>query len=477
MNFSWPQRAAGKSARRSAARIGLVGIAAVTVAGTAALTAPAISAMAATGTNPTTTVVTNPLFPITEPVDTPATVNFEVTDNVAGGPAPTGTVNITTAAPWADNAGLPAGTVYQCTADLTPAAGVNGDGLAYSTGSCATGGVGWGFIELGATYSGDANNATSDTDGTEIKIVNLYPTTTTVTAPTGTAGKAVTLAATLGGPAKTDPGNVLAASPEIESAVPPNPDTINFTITNAADDVVATCPYVPLAGGTTAPANYADCTVPATLAAGKYNVTAVFAGDEYAAGATATGTLTVNAPKSSTTTKMSGVSGYVGGKTTLAAKVTGGSTPTGTVKFVWGGKTLCSASLSKGAAHCTHVFTGVGSLKVQAVYEGDSTHNTSSSAVATVKVTKQPTSVKVSASKATTGKAVKLTATVKALSAATGTVTFYVNGHKVGTAKVSGGKASWSYTWHATGTYKVTAVYGGNSTHLGSKGAVSVKVG
>jgi hypothetical protein len=477
MNFSWPQRAAGKSVRRSAARIGLVGIAAVTVAGAAALAAPAMSAMAATGTNPTTTVVTNPLFPITEPVDTPATVDFEVTDNVAGGPAPTGTVNITTAAPWADNAGLPAGTVYQCTADLSPAAGVNGDGLAYSTGSCATGGVGWGFIELGATYSGDANNATSDTDGTEIKIVNLYPTTTTVTAPTGTAGKAVTLAATLGGPAIKDPGNVLAASPEIESAVPPNPDTINFTITNAADAVVATCPYVPLAGGTTAPANYADCTVPGTLAAGKYNVTAVFAGDEYAAGATGTGTLTVSAPKIATATKLAGVSAYAGAKTTLAATVAGGSSPTGTVKFVSGSKTLCSASVSKGAAHCTYTFGSVGSVSVKAVYGGDATHSASSSAAATVKVTKQHTSVKVTASKASTGKAVKLTVTVKALSAATGTVTIYVNGHKVGTAKVSGGKATYSYTWHAAGTYKVTAVYGGNSTHLASNGAVSVKVG
>jgi trimeric autotransporter adhesin len=239
--------------------------------------------------NATTTVVTNPLFPITEPVDTPAAVNVMVTDDTAGGPAPTGNVTVTTDVPWADNAGLAPGTVYSCTAPLA-AAGVNANGTAYSTGSCMTGGVGWGFIELGAIYSGDANNATSDTDGTEIKIVNLYPDTTTVTAPTGTAGDPVTLVATLGGPGG---GNVLAASPEIESAVPPNPDTITFTVTDDTDAVVATCDVVPLAGGTTAAANYADCDV--TLPAGTYTVTAVFAGDEYAAPSTGTATLTVGA--------------------------------------------------------------------------------------------------------------------------------------------------------------------------------------
>jgi large repetitive protein len=469
MNFGWPDRAAGKAARRSAARVGLIGIAALTVAGAAALTAPAMSAMAATGTNETTTVINIP-FPDTLPADTAATIPVTVTDDVAGGPAPTGTVTVTTAGAY--NVSLPADEVYACTtAALAPAAELNADGLAYSTGTCtiylSNTGVPLytGFIEIVANYSGDDNNAPSNTDGTENKIVNLLPTNTTVTPSTATAGQAVTLKATVG------PGNILygAGSDQIFNGVP---DVVTFSVNGAA-----ACTNAPLGGpvGPTDPPNYAVCTV--TLPAGTYTIQAAYSGDEYTAPSAVTQTLTVSPSMQATATKMSGASGYVGGKTTLAATVTGGSIPTGTVRFVSGGKMLCSASLSKGAARCAHVFTGVGSVKVEAVYGGDSAHKSSSSAVVTVKVTKQPTAVKVTASAASKGKAVKLTATVKSLTAATGSVTFYVNGHKVGTAKVAGGRASWSYTWHAAGTYKVTAVYGGNSTHAGSNGTASVKVG
>jgi large repetitive protein len=251
--------------------------------------------VAAPPLNPTTTVVTNN-FPITEPFETPATVNVMVTDDVAGGPAPTGSVLVTSAATWADNAGY-SGPLQACTAVLA-AAGVNEDGEAYSTGSCGPlAGAGWGFIEFGAIYTPATGSdfTASNNDGTEVKIINLYPDTTTVTAPAGTAGEADTLVATLGGPAAVNPGNVLAASPEAGLyGGPANPDTITFTVTDeGTDTVVATCDTVPLAGGTTAAANYADC--PVTLPAGTYTVTAVFAGDEYAATSTGTATLTIAA--------------------------------------------------------------------------------------------------------------------------------------------------------------------------------------
>jgi Bacterial Ig-like domain (group 3) len=245
--------------------------------------------VAAPPVDPTTTVVTNPLFPITAPVDTPAPVNVMVTNSVAGGPAPTGQVEVNSADPWVVN--NPAAAATSCTATLAPA-GVNPNGTAYSTATCDAGGIGWGFVLVGVIYTPNSTAfATSNTDGeNEIKIVNLYPDTTTVTAPAGTAGVADTLVATLGGPGG---GNVLSASPEIETAVPPNPDTITFTVTDDTDAVVATCETVPLAGGTTAAANYADCDV--TLPAGTYTVTADFAGDEYAAPSSGTATLTIDA--------------------------------------------------------------------------------------------------------------------------------------------------------------------------------------
>jgi hypothetical protein len=182
-----------------------------------------------------------------------------------------------------------------------------------------------------------------------------------------------------------------------------------------------------------------------------------------------------HAAKHATTTKMSAVSGYVGTKLTLAAKVTG-STPKGTVKFIWGHTTLCSATLSNGTARCGHVFGGVGSLRVEALYTGNSTHK-ASSAVATVKVLAVKTSVKVTASPAaaTTGKAVKLTA-VLTPTASAGTVTFSVGATKLGSAKVVSGKATLSHTWTTAGARTVTAAYGGNATHAKSSGTTKVTV-
>jgi hypothetical protein len=454
MNLSWPHRAA---------RVGLIGIATVTVAGAAALAAPAMSAMAAPGDATTTVINMNTLN--TETAG-PVTVPFTVTNNVAGDPAPTGTVTISDPPDIPDQPMNPAFT--GCTGTLTPGAG------GVSTGTCVvnTPTLAWGFVLMRATYNPDsAAFTTSNTGDTEYKIINLMPTATTITPATATPGAAVTLvaavlpAAQAAASAHTKDGNLLAAYSETGG------DMVNFAANGAP---IAACQNVQLLWNATTLENYVDCAY--TPAAGDVTITAVFSGDEYAATSTGTETLTVKAPVSATTTKMSGVSGQVGSKITLAAKVAGGSTPTGTVKFIQGTKTLCSATLSNGAAHCTYAFTVVGSHTVEALYMGNATHAASHSTV-TVKVTKQSTSVKVTGSKASTGKAVTLTATVKSLSLATGTVTFYVNGHKVCTAKVSGGKASCKYTWHAAGTYKVTAAYSGNSTHLASKGAVSVKVG
>jgi trimeric autotransporter adhesin len=461
MDFSWPHRAAGKTARRGAARVGLIGIATVTVAGAAALAAPAMSAMAAPVDATTTVINMNTLN--TETAG-PVTVPFTVTNNVAGDPAPTGTVTISDPPDIPDQPANPAFT--GCTGTLTP--GANGT----STGTCVvnTPTLAWGFVLMRATYNPDsAAFATSNTGDTEYKIINLMPTATTITPATATPGAAVTLvaavlpAAQAAASAHTAGGNLLAAFSETGG------DTVNFTANGAP---IAACQNVKLQWNATTLENYVNC---AYTPNGTVAIAAVFSGDEYAATSTGTETLTVKAPVSATKTTMPGVSGQVGSKITLAAKVAGGSTPTGTVKFIQGTKTLCSATLSNGAAHCTYAFTVVGSHTVEAVYAGDATHAASHSTV-TVKVTKQSTSVKVTASKASAGKVVTLTATVKSLSAATGTVTFSVNGHTVCTAKVVNGKATCKYTWHKAGTYKVTATYNGNSTHLASKGTVSVKV-
>jgi hypothetical protein len=179
--------------------------------------------------------------------------------------------------------------------------------------------------------------------------------------------------------------------------------------------------------------------------------------------------------KHATTTKMSAVSGYVGSELRLTARVTG-SAPKGWVKFVWDRKTLCSAALVNGTAGCRHVFGGVGSLRVEAYYEGNATHK-ASSGLATVRVLALPTrtTVKASPASATTGQSVTLSAVV-APTSSTGTITFSDAAGKLGVAKVSGGKASLKTSWAKAGTYTVAAVYGGNATHLRSGGTTKVTV-
>ena len=184
---------------------------------------------------------------------------------------------------------------------------------------------------------------------------------------------------------------------------------------------------------------------------------------------------TAHTVKHATTTTMSGVSGYVGSRITLAAKVKG-STPKGTVRFIWGHTTLCSASVSHGIARCGHVFGGVGSLRVQARYLGNSTHK-ASSAVATVKVLALHTSVKVtpSTANAQTNAAVTFSAVVSP-SNATGTITFSVNGTKLSAVRVVRGRASLNHAWNAAGSYTVTAAYGGDAKHLRSSSSTKVTV-
>jgi large repetitive protein len=213
----------------------------------------------------TATAITN-ANPTTEPQGT----NFEVDVTVtsSSGPAPTGTVEVANI----DLDGVPAGT-YTCPATLSAGSGGT------STGECAidTGGN-YGFIEVEATYAGDAAHAGSASTG-EHKLINLEPTTTAVVEAGGAAGSGdVTLTATV---TPVGGGSLLAGASD-------TPDVVNFT---GNPTVVADCTDVAIVY-TAATGNTATCTVGLT-SGDSYDVTANFPGDEYAAGSSgATGTFT-----------------------------------------------------------------------------------------------------------------------------------------------------------------------------------------
>ena len=184
--------------------------------------------------------------------------------------------------------------------------------------------------------------------------------------------------------------------------------------------------------------------------------------------------------KSSTKTTVSYVAGFAGVNVTLSAKVTGGSKPTGTVKFTYNGAKLCSASLSGGKAHCNHKFSSAGSYRVQGSYEGNSSHNTSSGK-ATVSIARASTITRVTATPANTtpGTPVTLKATVTSASslAAAGDVTFTSDGSTLcSDVPLSGAAASCVHTFATAATYAVKATYGANAQHKGSSGTVNVAV-
>ena len=225
------------------------------------------------------------------------TVPFTVTNNVAGGPAPTGSVAIS-APVMPDQAVAPPPTAFKgCTGQLTP--GANG----VSTGSCQvwTPTEAWGFVLMRATYQPKTTSyKTSNTLNAEYKIINQIPTATTVVTTTAAAGVPSPLEADVvpadyaAGLAGTVDGNLLAAHSEYTENGSGVGDTVAFTIAQGGV-TVATCtePDNSLEWNATTDVNYEDCDV--TLAAGTYSVVATFSSDEYAAASTSAAvTLTVS---------------------------------------------------------------------------------------------------------------------------------------------------------------------------------------
>jgi hypothetical protein len=161
---------------------------------------------------------------------------------------------------------------------------------------------------------------------------------------------------------------------------------------------------------------------------------------------------------------------------TLSSKITPAST-IGTVWFATStGATLCMAVIHAGVATCqTSTKLGGGARTVTATYAGN---YTASTAHLTLTVRKAATSVraKLSAGTVLHGKHVTITAT-HLPSTATGWVAISRRGHKMCSAKVSHGAAHCTATAPAaTGTYTVTARYGGSANYAASSATMRLKV-
>jgi len=249
--------------------------------------------------------------------------------------------------------------------------------------------------------------------------------------------------------------------------------TVTFTATNTSTGVITT-----LGSGTVIwdgdakddGEAFVSSSVP--LAVGTYTITAHYSGDSnYSAATSTVMTLTVTRAPTTTSLTSSGPSVY-GQSVTFTATVTtsGSGTPTGTVTFLDGTTAIGSGTLNgSGVATFSTTSLTAGTHSITAAYSGDTNFNASTSSPLTQTVNKASTTTTLASSSAPalSSQKITLTATVAPVSpgagAPTGTVTFYKNGTSIGSAALSAGVATLSGVVLTTGSYTLTATYGGDT--------------
>jgi uncharacterized repeat protein (TIGR01451 family) len=301
-----------------------------------------------------------------------------------------------------------------------------------------------GSHSITAVYSGDATHATSTSAVLTQVVNNLIATTTTVTSSLNPSvfGQSVTFTAT----------------------VSSGTGTVQFR--DGAGNIGGA---IAIAGGQ---ATYTT----SALTVGSHSITAVYSGDAtHATSTSAALTQVVNGLGTTTTVTSSLNPSYVGQSVTFTATVSSGA---GTVQFKDGAGNLgAPVTIAGGQATYTTSALTVGSHSITAVYSGDATHATSTSAVLNQVVSNliaTTTTVTSSLNPSTVGQLVTFTATV---SAGTGTVQFKDGAGNIGGAvTIVGGQATFTTSALAGGSHSITAVYSGDATHATSTSAVLTQV-
>jgi sugar lactone lactonase YvrE len=214
----------------------------------------------------------------------------------------------------------------------------------------------------------------------------------------------------------------------------------------------------------------------ATLSAGSHAITASYTGDANSGpGVSAPIIQVVNLISTVTSLSVNPSPGIAGKPVVLTATVkgtTGSGAVTGTVTFSDGSKAIGSGKLNAGGMASISATLAPGAHAVVAAYGGDSNDTGSTSAAMGLAVNLATTAIKVqsSASPATVLSPVTFTATVTGNGGIpTGTVTFNIDGAKVGAATLNGsGVATFSDSSMKVGSHNVTATYGGDTDDSGS---------
>jgi hypothetical protein len=253
---------------------------------------------------------------------------------------------------------------------------------------------------------------------------------------------------------------------------PPIPDGEDITFTSGTN----------ILGNGTTKNGVASLTTSFSKAA-TYAVKADYPGDLFHKAATPTGLEHVT--QYSTTTALStnpNPSTYGEGVVLRAVATTSGSAiPTGKVTFKNGSTTLATVTLdSTGTATLTTTKLPVGADSITASYGGDSLNakSTSSAVMQTVNPATISMTLTSSPNPSTLGKSVKFTITLTSNGSLPNgqTATVSYNGSTLGTATISGGKATLSTTALPVGSDQVTATYAGDSNYTGATASLTQTV-
>jgi Bacterial Ig-like domain (group 3) len=315
--------------------------------------------------------------------------------------------------------------------------------LSGGSASLTTAALAVGTHSITATYSGDANFATS-TSSAFSQTVSAAGTTTALTSSLNPSpfGQQVAFTATVS-PSSGPTG------------------TVQFF------DGVSSLGTAALSGGS------ASLTTSA-LAVGTHSITARYSGDANFTGSTSAALAQTVSPVSTATALTSSLDPSVfGQQVTFTATVSPTSGPTGTVQFFDGVNSLGTAALSGSTASITTSALAVGTHFITASYSGDTTYSgsTSASLVQTVNVgtVNTTTTLTSSLNPSAYGQQVMFTATVGPSAGASGTVTFMDGGSTIGTSALNAsGVATLSISSLAVGTHSITAQYSGDGTHSSS---------
>ena len=364
------------------------------------------------GPNPTTTTITAD----TPDPSTPGQ-SVAVSVTVSGtGTTPTGTVAIT-------------GADSNCT--ITLSGGSGSCNVVFNTAGTKT---------ITATYSGDANYASSV--GTTSHTVNQGTTTTTITADTpdpSVPGQSVAVNVTVSGAGTTPTGTVAITGADT-----------NCTLTLSSGS--GSCSVIfNTTGAKTLTATYS----------GDANYVSSSDTESHAVKNASTTTITGDVPDSSTP----------GQSVVVGVTVSGtGATPTGTVT-ISGADANCTITLAGGSGSCNVVFNTTGAKTLTATYSGDANY-ASSSDTESHTVSQGPSTTTITADApdpSTPGQSVAVSVTVSG-AGATPTGTVIITGADINcTITLVGGSGSCNVVFNTFGAAKIlTATYSGDMNYSGS---------